>query len=337
MPEPSLALSVLDHSPVSGPGPVADALAHSTELAQLAERAGYQRFWVAEHHGRPWMAGSSPAVLIAHLAARTRSIRIGSGALLLSNYAPIAIAEQFGMMEQLHPGRIDLGLGRSAGTDPVTAHALNPARRAFDDSFAELTAFFDGGFPQGHPYSSIIVTPGRGHAPAMFLLGSGTHSARLAGTLGLPFAHGGHFAAANTDAALAAYRSAFRPTGGLSRPYAIVSVGVIAAPTDAEALAHGDIARRNLVRGLSDGTGPFLCANDLDLEPRGNGPEAAYVDEVLATHIVGGPDTVRDGLTALAAGTGADELMITTIMYGYADRLRSHQIVAEAMGLVKVP
>jgi luciferase family oxidoreductase group 1 len=331
-------LSVLDHGPVTDSGPVGDALRHSTQLAQLAERSGYHRLWVAEHHGRRWMASSTPPVLMAHLAANTSTIRIGSGALLLSNYAPLAVAEQFGTLEALHPGRIDLGLGRAAGTDAVTAHALSPARPDFLEAFAELLAFFQGTFPAGHPYAEIVATPGRDTVPAVLLLGSGNTSAQLAGQLGLPFAHGGHFAAANTATGIAAYRAAFRPSAQLGAPYVLLSVGVIAAPTDQEADQLNAAAGRHMARALAGDNQPF----PVDRPDRGPGrnPDSwpsdghgRYVANTLATHVVGGPDTVRRGLTQLIDRTGADELLITTIMPGYAERLRSYELVANALHL----
>ncbi|GAB3348178.1 LLM class flavin-dependent oxidoreductase [Amycolatopsis echigonensis] len=330
------ALSVLDHGPVSSGAPLSAALTHSTELARLAERAGYRRYWVAEHHSRAWMASSSPAVLLAHVAAATSAIRVGSGALLLSNYSPLAVAEQFGMLEALHPGRIDLGLGRAAGADAVTAHALNPARIDFGEAFGQLLGFFHGTFPEDHPYRSVTAVPGYANVPLIHLLGSGTYSARLAGQLGLPFAHGGHFAAPNTAAAIEAYRSSFQPSAVLDAPYVMLSVGVVCAPTDDEAYAINKLARHNMIRGLSGVNEPFLSQGEIDRageQAAMSLGEAHYVDSVLDTHIVGGPDTVATGLTNLAASTGADELILATIIYGYEERLRSYALVAEAMGL----
>ncbi|MFF3874529.1 LLM class flavin-dependent oxidoreductase [Streptomyces sp. NPDC001978] len=345
-------ISVLDHSPVSSgaplTAPLTAALQHSTALARLAEERGYLRYWVAEHHGRPWMAGSTPATLMAHVAASTTTIRVGSGALLLSNYAPLSVVEQFGMLEALHPGRIDLGLGRAAGGDAIAAHALRRTADDFDSSLAELLAFFQGSFPPEHPYGQVRATPGQGSMPAVWLLGSGTHSARLAGRLGLPYAHGGHFAAASTEEALSSYRAAFRPSAALAAPYVLVSVGVICADTDEAAERINETAARNMIRGLSGVGDAFLSAAELDAAERENAAsgdnrtatggrnaptdgEAMYVRDVLASHVVGSPKTVRAGLLRLAARWGADELMITTLMHDYQARLRSYELVADAM------
>src|SRR5205807_2434009 len=207
-------LSVLDLAPVvlgSSPG---EALANSLDLIQQAERLGFTRYWVAEHHNMAGIASSSPPVLIAHLASVTSTIRIGSGGVMLPNHAPLVVAEQFGMLEALHPGRIDLGIGRAPGTDPVTAHALR--RKAdslsadeFPQQLGELLAFFNGTFPEEHPYKAITATPGLGYQPAIWLLGSSDYSAEVAGILGLPFSFAHHFSAPHTLPALAIHRSAF--------------------------------------------------------------------------------------------------------------------------------
>jgi luciferase family oxidoreductase group 1 len=192
-----LRLSILDHTPVSSGSTLGDAFWHSTRLAELAEQIGYERYWVAEHHNMPWLASSSPAVLIAHVAARTTRLRVGSGGVMLPNYAPLAVVEQFGMLEELHPGRIDLRWGRSSGGDQIASHARRRTDQDFAPLLAELLAFFRGEFPEGHPYGSVTAVPGQGTMPNIWLLGSGTYSAQLAGAIGLPFGHSGHFAAAN--------------------------------------------------------------------------------------------------------------------------------------------
>jgi luciferase family oxidoreductase group 1 len=220
-------LSILDLATVGAGGTPAESLATSTELARRAEEWGYHRFWVAEHHGMPGVASSSPAVLLAHLAANTRTIRLGSGGVMLPNHAPLVVAEQFGMLHALHPGRIDLGLGRAPGTDQATAAALRRSAEVDPDEFpqqvAELTAFLDDDFPEGHPYRRIHAIPGEANAPGagrppIWLLGSSGFSAQLAGLLGLPFAFAHHFSAANTVPALDLYRSSFRPSEALDRP-----------------------------------------------------------------------------------------------------------------------
>src|SRR5471030_1104052 len=227
-------LSVLDLVPVGEGSTAASALAASVELARLAERVGYRRLWVAEHHNMPGIASSSPAVLIAHLAACTSTIRVGAGGVMLPNHASLVVAEQFGMLEALHPGRIDLGLGRAPGTDPVTAAALrrSPALLAadeFPEQLRDLFLFFDGAHPQ------ITAVPGRGYRPAVWLLGSSGFSAQAAGELGLPFSFAHHFASHNTVAALDLYRASFRPSDELSEPYSMIGVPVICAESDEHA------------------------------------------------------------------------------------------------------
>ncbi|MFE4960276.1 LLM class flavin-dependent oxidoreductase [Streptomyces sp. NPDC056653] len=327
-----LRLSILDHTPVSSGSLLGDAFWHSTKVAQLAERTGYERYWVAEHHNMPWLASSTPAVLAAHVAARTSTLRVGTGGLMLSNYSPLSTVEQMGLLEVLHPGRIDLGLGRSSGANQITSHALQPDHKEFRQLFAELLAFFQGDFPDGHPYGSIITTPGRGNMPAIWLLGSGSYSAQLAGSLGLPFAHGGHFMGSNSVQAIETYHQAFRPSETLEEPYAIVSVGTICMETDELAQRYHNAARISMVRAMSGEPGPLLSPEEIEATPDGPWDPAQddYVSEVFSHHIVGSPATVKAGLEDLAKRTGANELMIATIMHGYENRLRSYELTAEA-------
>lgn len=214
-------LSVLDFSPVGPESSPAQSLRGSLELAREAEQLGYRRYWVAEHHGMGGIASSSPAVLIAHLASVTSTIRVGSGGVMLPNHAPLVVAEQFGMLEALHPGRIDLGLGRASGTD-----------EDFPGHLKELIWFFTGSFPEGHPYRGIYAVPGLGYRPALWLLGSSTYSAQCAGLLGLPFSFAYHFSATDAGAAIAAYRNRFRAVGELEHPYVMLAVSVVCAETD---------------------------------------------------------------------------------------------------------
>ena len=207
------ALSVLDLAPVAEGSTPADALRNSVELSRTVERLGFHRHWVAEHHNMPGIASSAPAVLIAHLADATSTIRVGSGGVMLPNHASLAVAEQFGMLEAMHPGRIDLGIGRAPGTDPLTARALRRSDGAFtEDEFpaqlVELLGYFSGRFPEGHPYRHVTAVPALGYSPALWLLGSSDYSANVAGVLGLPFSFAHHFASGGTDAAVAAYRAA---------------------------------------------------------------------------------------------------------------------------------
>ncbi|WCO67293.1 LLM class flavin-dependent oxidoreductase [Iamia majanohamensis] len=334
------ALSILDLAVVGRGSSPADALAASTRLAQEAERLGYHRLWVAEHHSMPGIASSAPAVLIAHLAAATTHLRLGSGGVMLPNHSPLVVAEQFGMLEALHPGRIDLGLGRAPGTDQVTAAALRRTTRLgdgneFPELLGELLGYFNGTIPDDHPFHRIRATPGLGDQPAVWLLGSSDYSARLAGRLGLPFSFAHHFAAGGTDAAVAAYRDAFQPSDVLAEPYLMLGTSVLCAPTDEEARYLAGPSRLAIVR-LRQGA-PDVYPTPEEAAAHDFSPaEQAAVDGFARGHVVGSPDTVREGLDALVARTGADELMVTTMAHGVDDRLRSVRMVAEAMGVTPV-
>ena len=236
----AVPLSVLDLAPVPDGGTAAQALRATIDLARHAERLGYRRFWVAEHHNMPGIASSAPPVLIGHIADATTTMRVGSGGVMLPNHVSLVVAEQFGMLEALHPGRIDLGIGRAPGTDQVTAAALRRSPEAlsaddFPDQLMDLLGFFTGRWPENHPFAQITAVPGRGNLPAMWLLGSSGYSAQVAGLLGLPFAFAHHFSAGNTLPALALYRQHFRPSDVLDRPYAMVAAAVVCAETDERA------------------------------------------------------------------------------------------------------
>jgi luciferase family oxidoreductase group 1 len=326
-------ISVLDLAPVGHGSTAAAALATSTQLARLAERVGYRRLWVAEHHNMPGIASSSPAVLIAHLAASTSTLRLGAGGVMLPNHASLVVAEQFGMLEALHPGRIDLGLGRAPGTDPVTAAALRRTPMTGADEFPEqlrdLLAFFDGTHPQ------ITAVPGRGYKPAMWMLGSSDYSAQVAGMLGLPFSFAHHFASQNTDAALAAYRAAFRPSADLEQPYAMIGVPVICADTSERARWLSGSSALSFVR-LRQGRPAPMPTPEEAAEYVFTPFERELVRSWTAPLIVGDPDEVRRGLEELASRTSVDELMVTTMVHGHEDRLRSFELVAEACDLGSV-
>ena len=235
----NIPLSVLDVAPVLAGSTPADALRSAIDTAVVAERLGYRRYWVAEHHNMPGIASSAPAVLLAHAAAATSTIRIGSGGVMLPNHAPLVVAEQFGMLEALHPGRVDLGIGRAPGTDRVTMHALrrttNESVEDFPRNFGELLSFFDGEWPDEHPYSAITAVPGQGYRPEVWLLGSSDFSARLAGYLGLPFSFAHHFSASNTLPAIEAYRDNFQPSVFLDEPHVMVAATVVCAKTEERA------------------------------------------------------------------------------------------------------
>ena len=324
-------LSVLDLAPVAEGQDVGAALEHSAELAVLAERLGFRRHWVAEHHNMPGIASSAPAVLLAHLAAATSTIRIGSGGVMLPNHAPLVVAEQFGMLEALHPGRVDLGIGRAPGTDPLSARALRRSELPlgadeFPQQLGELFGYF-GGFPDDHPLRAVRAVPGLGHRPEIWLLGSSDYSAQVAGLLGLPFAFAHHFSAVNTGPAVDAYRRRFRPSDHLAEPHLLIAASVVCAPTDEEArhiARAGDLAFVRLREGRP---GRFPSPEEAAahvFSPR----EEALLATRTSGQVVGDPGRVLEGLRQLVEQTGAAELMITTLVHGHADRLRSYELIA---------
>jgi luciferase family oxidoreductase group 1 len=320
-------LSVLDLAPVSTGSSPGEALRHSIELARHVERLGYTRHWVAEHHNMPGIASSAPAVLIAHLAAATTTLRVGSGGVMLPNHAPLVIAEQFGTLEALHPGRIDLGIGRAPGTDQITAYALrrslDPAADDLPKLLSELRGYFAGTNPRVH------ATPGEGDEPAIWLLGSSDFSARLAAALGLPFSFAHHFMPANTLGALDLYRSGFQPSADLDAPYASIGVQVVVAETDERARYLHAPGGLSFLRLRSGRPGRFPSPEEAaayEYSPA----ERQFVDGWTASHVVGSPETVRRELIELQQRTGADELIVTTMVHDHADRLRSYELLAEA-------
>ncbi len=333
-----IPLSVLDLAVVGRGSTPADALRNSTDLVQHAERLGYHRHWVAEHHNMPGIASSSPPVLLAHLAAATSTIRVGSGGVMLPNHSPLVVAEQFGMLEALHPGRIDLGLGRAPGTDPVTAHALRRGAAGsgpddFPEQLAQLVAYFDGTFPEEHPYSRITAVPARGYHPVIWLLGSSTYSAHAAGVLGMPFSFAYHFAPAALDDALAAYRAAFRPSEHLQQPYVMLGVSVICAESEERArwlASPGALAFLRLRQGRPD----VYPTPEEAAEYRFTPAERDGVKAWTGSHVVGPPAVVHEQLRALVARTDADELMVSTMVHAHDDRVASYRLVAEELSLV---
>ncbi|MCB0862171.1 MAG: LLM class flavin-dependent oxidoreductase [Solirubrobacterales bacterium] len=326
-------LSVLDLAPVVEGADPAAALANSTELVRAAERLGYHRHWVAEHHNMTGIASSAPAVLIAHLAASSEKIRVGSGGVMLPNHQPLVVAEQFGMLESLHPGRIDLGIGRAPGTDQVTAAALRRGTDPLSDEdlprqLGELLGFFTGEWPSGHPYSSITAVPGEGAVPEIWLLGSSGYTAQVAGLLGMPYSFAHHFSAGNTEAAVELYRSRFEPSAYLTEPRVMLGVGVICAETDEQARWLAGPSRLAFSRLRSGRPGRFPSPEEAaahDFTP----DEEAVISSIAKGHIFGSPKTVKAGLSDLIDRTGADELIISTMVYEQRDRLRSYELVAD--------
>ena len=322
-------LSVLDLAPVPAGGSSRQALADTVALARHVERLGYGRFWVAEHHGMPGVASSAPAVLIGAVAAATSTIRVGSGGVMLPNHAPLVVAEQFGTLEALHPGRIDLGLGRAPGTDPATASALRRGTSAddFPQELSALRSFFSGHWSAGHPWSSLQAVPALGNGPAVWLLGSSGYSAQLAGLLGLPFSFAHHFAPHGTLQALELYRTSFRPSDVLDAPYAMVCASVVLADTDERALELAMPGALSFLRLRSGRPGLLPTVEEAlsyDYAPH----ERAFVEQRLAQQAVGGPETVQAALERLLDQTGADELMVTTMVHDPADRLQSFDRLA---------
>jgi luciferase family oxidoreductase group 1 len=321
-------LSVLDLVPIGSGSTASAALAASTALARRAEELGFRRYWVAEHHGMPGIASSAPAVLIAHLAAVTSTIRVGSGGVMLPNHQPLVVAEQFGMLDALHPGRIDLGIGRAPGTDPRTARALRRGTdplgaEDFPEALTELAAYFRGEGP-------VLAVPARGQQPAMWLLGSSGYSAQVAGLLGLPFAFAHHFSGENTLPALALYRETFRPSPALAAPYSMIAATVLVAGTDAEARRLALPGALQFLRLRQGEPGLVPTAEEAAAYPY-TAAERAFVEDRMAGQVVGSPETARDGVRELLERTGVDELMVVTSAHDSADRLRSYELLAGAL------
>jgi luciferase family oxidoreductase group 1 len=324
-------LSVLDLAPIPDGGSAGPALRATIELARRAEQLGFTRFWVAEHHGMPGIASSSPPVLIGHIADATATIRVGSGGVMLPNHPSLVVAEQFGMLEALHPGRIDLGIGRAPGTDQATAAALrHRGPDEFPRQLTDLLGFFTGEWPGGHPYETVRAVPGEGNGPDMWLLGSSGYSAQVAAALGLPFAFAHHFMPANTLPALALYRESFRPSEALEKPYAMVAAGVTCAETDERARFLAGSSALSFLRLRQGHPGQVPSPEEAAAYPYSD-LERAFITDRQSTQLIGAPDTVRAGLEDLLERTEADELMITTQTYDPADRLRSFELVAAAV------
>jgi luciferase family oxidoreductase group 1 len=321
-------LSVLDLAPIARNATATEALQNTTELAKRVEDLGYRRFWVAEHHNMRSIASSSPAVLIAHLAAVTSTIRVGSGGVMLPNHAPLVVAEQFGTLEALHPGRIDLGIGRAPGTDRRTALALRRtmaglSAEGFPQELTDLMGYFRG------EDDRIEAVPGRGNEPDIWLLGSSGFSAQLAGLLGLPFSFAHHFSSAGTVQALELYRRSFRPSAELAEPHAKVAVNVVCADTDEQAQRLTGPAAHAFLTLHSGGRPQPLLTPDEAAALSYTEPEKAFIADRWQDQAIGSPDTVRTQLTGLLARTGANELMLTTMVYDLDDRIRSFELVTE--------
>jgi luciferase family oxidoreductase group 1 len=323
-------LGVLDLAPVPDGSTVGEALRATIDLAKKTEDLGFSRFWVAEHHGMPGVASSSPPVLIGHIADATRTIRVGSGGIMLPNHSSLVVAEQFGMLEALHPGRIDLGIGRAPGTDQATAQALrHGGPDEFPRQLTDLFGFFTGQWPEKHPYQKVHAIPGEGNVPDIWLLGSSGYSAQVAGALGIPFAFAHHFMPQNTLPALDLYRKSFNPSAALEKPYSMIAAGVICADTDERARFLAGASALSFLKLRSGHPGRVPTPQEAATYPY-SPIEKAFIEDRQSTQYIGAPDTVLDGLTHLIKQTGVDELMITTQTHDPADRLYSFDLVSAA-------
>ncbi|MDX3094928.1 LLM class flavin-dependent oxidoreductase [Streptomyces sp. ME01-24h] len=335
-------LSVLDLTVVGEGTEPAVALRQTIALARAAERLGYRRFWVAEHHSFPASGSPAPAVLLAHLGSATSTIRIGSGGVMLTNHVPLVVAEQFGVLSALNPGRVDLGVGRNPGGLPAVAQAL---RRSGEDTQSgdfralveELLGFCRSGFPEDHPYhrDHVHVVPQAPELP-VWTLGSGTTGAETAAHLGLPFAAAFHINSSQALRAIDLYRNTFRPSENLSAPYVMVSVNVTCAPTDTEALRLALPGALMMMRARQGKQSAVPSAGTAETYPYTT-DERAFVDGWLDTVVHGTPDAVRTGLTDLQKQTGADELMLTTMIHDFEARERSYALVADEFDLASSP
>jgi len=327
-----VALSVLDLAPIVVGGSAADAFRNTLDLARHVERWGFTRYWLAEHHNMPGVASAATAVVIAHVAAGTSTIRVGAGGVMLPNHAPLVIAEQFGTLESLFPGRIDLGLGRAPGTDPNTARALRRHSALDADTFPDDVMELQAYFREPAPGQLIRAVPGAGLRVPIWLLGSSLFSAQLAAALGLPLAFASHFAPDLLHHALQVYRAQFKPSPTLSAPYTMAGIGVCAADTASEARRLFTSIQMQWVNLRRGRPGPLHPPVDT-LEDFWTPAERAGVDHALRYAVVGAPEAVARGLHAFASDTGVDELMITAQIHDHAARLRSYEIAATAVNL----
>ena len=328
-----MQLSVLDLAPVPSGSTASESLKRTVDLARLADRLGYTRYWFAEHHGMPGVASSSPEILIAHVAAATGRIRVGSGGIMLPNHVPLRVAENFHTLEALYPGRIDLGIGRAPGTDPMTAQALRPFDAAqFSAQLSELLHLSRGSFDVDHPFHRIRVIPNDVSLPPVWLLGSSGASARLAGSLGLGYSFASHFSPASPEPALAAYRASFVPSEQFPEPHAIIAVAVVCAETD----EHAEYLSRTMdlawVR-LRTGFPGLLPSPEEALAYPYTPLEKEAVMGYRSLHFIGRPEVVRGQIEGLVRECGADEVMVSSMIHSHRDRLRSFELLAGAFGI----
>lgn len=326
--------SALDLVPLVSGGTSAQSFRDSVELARTLDGLGYERLWYAEHHNMPGIATTQPAILIAHVGQVTKRIRLGAGGVMLPNHAPLQVAETYRMLEALHPGRIDLGIGRAPGTDQVTALALRRSREAlraddFVDQFAELLAFDEDGFPEGHPFASIRAMPDDTRLPPIWLLGSSDYSAKMAAKLGYGFAFAGHFSAEAPEGPLRLYREGFRP-GALEKPHAILALSVFCAETEKEARAMASSMLLSFVQ-LRSGKPGRLPSPEVAMAHAFTPQEEGIASFFRRLAVVGTPDVVKAGVEGRVRSSGADEVMIATHAFDAHARRRSFELVARAL------
>ncbi len=321
-----IPLSVLDLSPIVEGGDAAQSFRNTLDLARHAERLGYKRYWLAEHHGMPGIASAATAVLIAHVAGGTSTIRIGAGGIMLPNHAPLVIAEQFGTLESLFPGRIDLGLGRAPGSDQLTARALRRNLASDVDQFPrDVVELLDYLSPE--PRQAVRAVPGQGLEIPIWILGSSLFGAQLAATLGLPYAFASHFAPAQMMDAIALYRTEFQPSARLEKPHVMLGFNIVAADTDEEAQLLATSLQQAFI-SLRSGHPIRLPPPMKDYLDRLGGGGHAILDQILTCSAIGSAKTVATGLTSFIERTAADEVMVTSQIFDHAARVRSYEIVA---------
>lgn len=324
-----IPLSVLDLAPVPDGSDASQSLANTLQLAQLAERLGFNRYWLAEHHNMPGIASAATSVVIGHVAGGTKTIRVGAGGIMLPNHAPLVIAEQFGTLDALYPGRIDLGLGRAPGTDMATARALRRNLEAGVDTFPQDVVELGNYFADPSEPLRVRAIPGEGRKVPLWILGSSTYGAQLAAMLGLPYAFASHFAPADMELALDIYRSRFQPSEQLAKPYVMLGINVVAAETDDEAKFLFSSLQQAFVN-LRSGRPGKLPAPVEGFEDQMEPMARAMLAQTFSCAVVGSPQTVRQGVDAFIRRTGADELIVTAQIFNHAKRLRSFEILAEA-------
>jgi len=329
-----IPLSVLDLSPVAAGSTGAQALRNSLDLAQLADRLGFTRYWVAEHHNMPAIASSAPDIMIGQIAAATQRLRVGSGGVMLPNHAPLTVAERFKVLEALYPDRIDLGLGRAPGTDPATSYALRRRQGIteeddFLERFNELMLFETHGFPAGHPFHKVRAMPADVKLPPIYLLGSSDYSAQLSGHIGAAFSFAHHFASFDAVEAMRLYRQSFKPSASHATPYAILATHVVCAETDEEAERLAATVDLNIVRRAKGEYQPLASPEEAlayDYTP----VDRARIAENRRRLSVGSPATIKARLAPLIEATQANEMMVTTMIYDHQARKRSYELLAEA-------